>query len=267
MLRRFEKELNSAKMKSHPSEPMSPYNTDEVCNPNRQASHLTIRTSDPTFCSPSAHFSANDLSPTSLQTYPVLDGYLPSSNDSRSMDIMDEVDEDDDPDRQEDAFFPAELIKSETQQNFFFRTILNPEEVRAAASPNRSSSFTPHQVVSTSNGLSDPITAGIVTETEAVTLFDAIFLRLNPFINLFDPALHTVSYVRSKCPFLFTTLIMAGCNFFQTEQFKQCQKLANEFAVRAFTESWARVEVVQAFACLTYWQDPDDDVSTSYSYD
>ena len=268
MLRRLEKGLNSAKMKSHPSEPTSPYNTDEVRNPNQQASHLTIRTSDPTFCPPSAHFSANDLSPTSLQTYPVPDGYPPSSNDSRSMDIMDEVDDDDDPDRQEDAFFPAKLIKSENQRNSFFRTILNPEEVPAAASLNRSGSFTPpHQVVSTSNGLSDPITAGIITEKEAVTLFDAIFLRLNPFINLFDPALHTVSYVRSKCPFLFTTLIMAGCKFFQAEQFKQCQKLANEFAFRAFAECWKRVEVVQAFACLTYWKDPDDNVSTSHSYD
>lgn len=259
MLRRLEKGLNSAKMKSHPSEPSSPYNTDEVRNPNQQDSYLTIRTSDPTFCPPSANFPANELSPTSLQTYPVPDGYPPSSNESRSMDIMDEDDDDDDPDRHEDAFFPAKLIKRENQRNSFFRTILNPEEVPAAASLNRSNSFTPpHQVVSTVSGLSDPITAGIITEKEAVTLFDAIFLRLNPFINLFDPALHTVSYVRSKCPFLFTTLIMAGCRFFQAERFKPCQKLANEFAVRAFAEAWKRVEVVQAFACLTYWKDPDD---------
>ena len=264
MLRRLEKGLNSAKMKSHPSEPTSPYNTDEVRNPNQQdPSYLTIHTSDPTFCPPSTHFPANDLSPPSLQTYPVPDGYPPSSNDSRSMDIMDEDDDDDD--RHDDAFFPAKLIKRENQRNSFFRTILNPEEVPAAASLNRSNSFTPpHQVVQAPS-LSDPITAGIITEKEAVTLFDAIFLRLNPFINLFDPALHTVSYVRSKCPFLFTTLIMAGCKFFQAERFKQCQKLANEFAVRAFAESWKRVEVVQAFACLTYWKDPDDNVSASQS--
>ena len=269
MLRRLEKGLNSAKMKSHTSEPTSPYNADEVRNPNQpDPSYLTIRTSDPTFCPPSAHFPPNDLTPPSLQTYPVPDGYPPSSNGSRSMDIMDEDDDDDDPDRHDDAFFPAKLIKRENQRNSFFRTILNPEEVPASASLNRSSSFTPpHQVVSTPSGLSDPITAGIITEKEAVTLFDAIFLRLNPFINLFDPALHTVSYVRSKCPFLFTTLIMAGCKFFQAERFKQTQKLANEFAVRAFAESWKRVEVVQAFACLTYWKDPDDNVSTSQSHD
>jgi NDP-sugar pyrophosphorylase family protein len=110
------------------------------------------------------------------------------------------------------------------------------------------------------SGLNDPITAGIIDEDEAKVLFDLIYLRLNPFINLFDPTLHSVPYVRSKCPFLFTTLIMAGCKFFKPEVFKQCQKLANEFAIRAFAEAWKRVEVVQAFACLTYWKDPDDNV-------
>jgi hypothetical protein len=271
MLRRLEKGLNSAKMKSHPSEPTSPYNTDEVRSSSQpDSSYLTIHSSEPAFCPPNVHFPANNLPPPSLQTYPAPDCYPPSSNGSRSVDVMDEDDDDDDdddPDRHEDAFFPAKLIKRENQRNSFFRTILNPEEVPAATSLNRSNSFTPPlQAVPTPSSLSDPITAGIITEKDAVTLFDAIFLRLNPFINLFDPALHTVSYVRSKCPFLFTTLIMAGCKFFQAERFKQCQKLANEFAIRAFAEAWKRVEVVQAFACLTYWKDPEDNVSASQPY-
>ncbi len=109
-------------------------------------------------------------------------------------------------------------------------------------------------------GLNDPITAGIVNEKEVQDLFDLVFLRLNPFINMFDPTLHTVSYVRSRCPFLFTTLVMAGCKFFRPEKFKECQKLSQEYAIRAFSEGWKRVEVVQAFACLTYWKDPTDNV-------
>ncbi|KAG5220742.1 zinc cluster transcription factor [Salix suchowensis] len=51
---------------------------------------------------------------------------------------------------------------------------------------------------------------------------------------------------------------MAGCKFFKPQLFDKCKRLANEFAVRAFAEQWKRVEVVQAFACLTYWKDPDD---------
>ena len=108
--------------------------------------------------------------------------------------------------------------------------------------------------------LNDPITTGLIDENEAEVLFDLIFLRLNPFVNLFDPALHCVPYVRSKCPFLFTTMIMAACKFFKHDLFKQCQKLANDLAVRAFAEAWKRVEVVQAFACLTYWKDRGDNV-------
>lgn len=109
-------------------------------------------------------------------------------------------------------------------------------------------------------GFQDPITAGLISEDKAKMLFDAIFLRLNPFINLFDPQLHSVNYVRSKCPLLFTTLIAAGCKFFEPSLYKECLHLAHELAVRAFAEGWKRVEVVQAFACLTYWREQDDNV-------
>ncbi|PPQ90137.1 hypothetical protein CVT25_012306 [Psilocybe cyanescens] len=262
MLRRLEKGLNSAKMKSQSSDTTSPYHTDDLRPaPNQDSAYSPIRTSDPSYSSSSSHFPKNELPPPNIPPYQSADAYPPSSNGSRTMDMDDE---DEDPDRGEEAFFPAKLIRLENQRNSFFRTILNPEETPAAV-PQRSNSFTPPQNTTPApSGLNDPITAGIITDNDAKTLFDAIFLRLNPFINLFDPALHTVAYVRSKCPFLFTTLIMAGCKFFKAEKFKECQKLANEYAVRAFSESWKRVEVVQAFACLTYWKDPDDSRTWTY---
>jgi hypothetical protein len=181
---------------------------------------------------------------------------------------MDIGDDNEDGDRAEEGLYPAKLIRKENQRNSFFRTILNPEhENPTAASPqsNRDASHPPPPRSSTvSSGLNDPITAGILNEDQAKVLFDLFFLRLNPFINLFDPALHSVAYIRSKCPFLLTTLIMAGCKFFKPALFKPCQKLANEFAIRAFAEAWKRIEVVQAFACLTYWKDPDDNVRVSF---
>ena len=97
----------------------------------------------------------------------------------------------------------------------------------------------------------------------SVVLFDLLFLRLNPFICLFDPSLHSVSYVRSRSRFLFTTLIMAGCKFFRPELYHVCAKMANDLAIRAFTENWISVEVVQAFACLCYWKEPEDTVRDS----
>lgn len=169
----------------------------------------------------------------------------------------------DDEDDRGDEKFPAKLIGRE---NSFFRTILNPEHKSpypTTASQTSRSDLDGLQLSRPAPlpaGIQDPITAGLILEDKAKMLFDAIFLRLNPFINLFDPQLHSVGYVRSKCPFLFTTLIAAGCKFFEPSLYKECLHLAHELAVRAFAEGWKRVEVVQAFACLTYWREQDDNV-------
>lgn len=248
MLRRLEKGLNNAKLKSQSADLFSPDSRNGSLDPS-------YRSADIPYGSPNTHFPTNELPPLNLPSFHG-DAY-PQSNrpDAHPMDMDDD---DDDPDP-----FPAKMIsKEKNQRNSFFRTILNPEEAPPGIGPNRGNSFSPPQPRSApaASGYNDAIAAGIVDEEQAKVLFDLIFLRLNPFINLFDPALHSVHYVRSKCPFLFTTLIMAGCKFFKPELFKQCQKLANEFAVRAFAEAWKSVEVVQAFACLTYWKDPDDNV-------
>ncbi|KAG6833202.1 hypothetical protein H0H87_010265 [Tephrocybe sp. NHM501043] len=255
MLRRLEKGLNHAKMKSQ---------TAEASASNGGPEFASGRPGDGPYHASGSHFNGKELPPLGMSHYPGAEGYTQSSG-SRSMDIDDE----DDAEQNEEAIFPQGLIRRENQRNSsFFRTILNPEA--ESTSPNGQTNhncpLTPPlaRLAPMPDGLNDPITAGIITEEDAKVLFDAIFLRLNPFINLFDPALHSVTYVRSKCPFLFTTLIMAGCKFFRHDLFKQCQKLANEFAVRAFAEAWKSVEVVQAFACLTYWKEPDDNVRSHF---
>ena len=254
-------------MKSQNTDNSTPYHaSDSRLGPPHDSLYPTIRPTDHAYGDSSTHFPSNELPPLNLPSYQNGNGYLPPTHASRSIDMTDDDDDDDDgddDDRNNESFFPAKLIRRENQRNSFFRTILNPEESPAASGPsNRGTSYTPPQIrlAPLPSGLNDPITAGIISEEGAKMLFDLIYLRLNPFINLFDPALHSVTYVRSKCPFLFTTLIMAGCKFFKPEIFKPCQKLANDFAVRAFSEAWKRVEVVQAFACLTYWKDPDDNV-------
>ncbi|KAG5645860.1 hypothetical protein DXG03_005202 [Asterophora parasitica] len=257
MLRRLEKGLNSAKMKSQTTEASTSRHIPQ------ESLYAPPRSVDGPYTTPASHFPSKELPPLNLSGYPNGDAYAPHSNGgSRSM----EIDDEEDPDRNDESIFPEKLIRRENQRNSFFRTILNPEEAPPSSGhPNHSASLTPPtRLAPVSSGLNDPITAGLITEEDAKVLFDVIFLRLNPFINLFDPALHSVAYVRSKCPFLFTTLIMAGCKFFRPEMFKQCQKLANDFAVRAFAEAWKRVEVVQAFACLTYWKDPDDNRTWTY---
>jgi hypothetical protein len=83
---------------------------------------------------------------------------------------------------------------------------------------------------------------------------------------LFDPVLHTVEYVRSTCPFLFTCLIMAGCKFWKPHLYPACQQLAHDTCVKVFQHSVKSVGVVQAFACMTYWKEPDDNVCPSVPF-
>ena len=264
MLRRLEKGLNTAKLKSQSNDSAVSYAMSDSRSASHTSSHAGVLRSVDQHHSPSGtHFPSNELPPLNLP-YQATHTYSTSSNGSRSMDIGDD---NEDGDRAEEGLYPAKLIRKENQRNSFFRTILNPEHENPtimSAQPNRGTSHpAPPRPTTISSGLNDPIAAGILDEDEAKVLFDLIFLRLNPFVNLLDPALHSVPYVRSKCPFLFTTLIMAGSKFFKPTIFKPCQKLANEFAIRAFAEAWKGIEVVQAFACLTYWKDPDDSVCFS----
>lgn len=257
MLRRLEKGLNNAKAKSQVNTEaalgVAPYPTDPRASSSQDAAYQPLRPDGP-YSSPTSQYSSTQLAPLNLP-YSSPNTY----NSSTPAPRMDIDEEEEDADRAGDNIFPAKLIRKENERSFF-NVVLGPHDNSSSPNPppNRGTSFTPPRTVP---GLDDPIAAGIVTEEDAKVLFDLLFLRLNPFINLFDPTLHTVAYVRSRCPFLFTTLIMAGCKFFRHDKFKECQKLANQFAVRAFSESWKRVEVVQAFACLTYWKDPNDGVS------
>ncbi|GLB35263.1 putative fungal specific transcription factor [Lyophyllum shimeji] len=238
MLRRLEKGLNSAKMKSQTTEASNSHDA------GQDHLHPVSRHSDGAYKTPSSRFPSKDLPPLDLHRYPVGDRYAHSSNGSRLMDIDDE----DDAERNEETIFPEKLIRRENERNSFFRTILNPEETPGPSSnPNSNAPLAQLQtrLEPVPPGLNDPITAGIISEDDAKVLFDLIFLRLNPFINLFDPVLHSVTYVRSKCPFLFTTLIMAGCKFFKAEHFKQCQKLANDFAYPNDNRTWTYI----GYAC------------------
>lgn len=254
MLRRLEKGLNTAKLKSH-------------TNDSTTASY-------PSDSRPPDRFANNELPPLNLPAeYPG----SPVGSSSRTG----RQDDDYDTEKTEENIFPAKLIQKE-QRNSFLKTILNPEPYepttsRAASERSQTADETrarsphvprhaspPASALSGLRTLRDPIATGIMDERRAEILFDLFFLRLNPFINLFEPALHNVSYVRSRCPFLFTTIIMGCCKFFDEPLYKAVQQLANEFAVKAFTEGWKRVEVCQAFACLTYWKEPDDNRTWTY---
>ena len=111
--------------------------------------------------------------------------------------------------------------------------------------------------------LEDPVQMGLMDERTAENIIDLVLIRLNPFVNLFDPELHSSAYIRKRSPFLFTTLLMAGSKFFKPQLYPKCRELAEQHAIKAFAEGRKSVEVVQSFMCLTYWKEPDSTASIS----
>lgn len=262
MLRRLEKGLNTAKQKSSMNDSLV---LPPIVGPSSGDSRFRDNGG------PSGtHYPGQELPPLNLPSH-MQDGYARSNQPSDS-----EMDEDDEADEKDGGMYPARVIKQNERNSSFFKTILNPSDeapvARSSGASDRSSSQHPRsppynksQPSTSTNSLfgdgqtlKDPVEAGLLQEEEVRNLWDIFFIRLNPFINLFDPALHTYEYVRAKCPFLFTAFIMACCKFFKPERYQPVLRLAHQFAVRAFAENWKRVEVVQAFACMTYWKEPDD---------
>ncbi|KAL7283115.1 hypothetical protein ACG7TL_002540 [Trametes sanguinea] len=247
MLRRLEKGLNNAKAKQPPTSLLSQ-------------------------TSPSAaQFSSADGAGPST--------FAPSS--SHSAQQYDDTMDDDEDDRPEEALYPEKVIRS--SRSSFLDVVMNPEPPAApdhahpvsggssdrahslpktaSHSPTRSQgSPQPRPYTGLFNGYvpKDPVAAGIIPETQVDHFFDMFFLRLNPFINLFDPSLHSPAYIRRLSPFLFTAILMACCKFFCANLYPAVRRLAEEWCVFTFQEGIESVETVQALACMTYWKEPAD---------
>lgn len=261
MLRRLEKGLNTAKAKQQASE--NPTSESRLAGLGDAHMRLVqLSQADPSQYRSDAngrraHFGGSDP-------------YHPQLSGSSSVD-----EDENDGEPNEEGVYPAKLIKKERQRNSFFGTVLGPSGSGRSAGENgypaiaannleRSSylSEVPQQISSTSimDSVDDPVQHGLMDEATAENIIDLVLIRLNPFINLFDPELHSASYIRRKSAFLYTTLLMAGSKFFKSQLYTRCRDLAERHAVKAFAEQHKSVEVVQAFMCLTYWKEPDNTV-------
>ncbi|KAG8801147.1 hypothetical protein FRC16_001206, partial [Serendipita sp. 398] len=252
-----------------------------VLPPSQQPPPHEILTSDHSHpASLTSGSSGVGSTPTQLFDMPYQVTYPSSDTRQSERDSVEESTPDAD-----ENIYPARVVDKETKRHSFFGTILNPTNAnenvmngmvgeRGANHKADAGNYTnrdgraiiapPVRALVWDPNVQDPIAAGLLDEKEAKVLFDLVFMRLNGFINLFDPRLHTVPYVRSRSPFLFSVLIMAGCKFWKAELYRQCQQIAHSFALKAFAEGWQSLETCQAFESLTYWKEPDDTRTWTY---
>ncbi len=64
----------------------------------------------------------------------------------------------------------------------------------------------------------DPVELGLVELRELERLFDIFFARINPVLDLFDPFLHSVAFVRMRSAFLTTVISSMAARFSDTPQ-------------------------------------------------
>ncbi|CAD6915370.1 unnamed protein product [Tilletia controversa] len=75
-----------------------------------------------------------------------------------------------------------------------------------------------HQKLDIEEESEDPVVMGYVELREVQRLFDVFFNNINPLLLVFDPFLHSVSYVRSRSAFLTTVIISLAARFVDTQR-------------------------------------------------
>lgn len=141
----------------------------------------------------------------------------------------------------------------------------------------------------------DPITAGVLTETQARDLFAIFIKEINPSGPLLDPRIDTFDAIRSRSAFLMTAICTVTSRFFCGERqnlvdpsildpdddwsfrdyhplpphlarvtHQRCLTMAREQMTCAFADALSSIEVVQAMTMLAAWKEPDDDKAVFY---
>ncbi|TKY85966.1 hypothetical protein EX895_004791 [Sporisorium graminicola] len=119
----------------------------------------------------------------------------------------------------------------------------------------------------------DPVELGLVEIKELERLFDIFFARINPVLDLFDPFLHSVAFVRMRSAFLTTVISSMAARFSDTPQdAKLASTLDKHWQEKLLPMillgGYKSVEISQAFLILTTYSRPTnrlvDDRSWQY---
>lgn len=99
---------------------------------------------------------------------------------------------------------------------------------------------------------------GLVTPDEVDKLFEIFYTRVNPFISLLDPVLHTPATTFSRCPFLFTVICAISSRYYteKSEIYPIAMHFAKHSAANALIDGWKSVELCQAYILMSIYAVP-----------
>ncbi|PWN48844.1 hypothetical protein IE53DRAFT_412032 [Violaceomyces palustris] len=107
----------------------------------------------------------------------------------------------------------------------------------------------------------DPVEVGLVELKEVEKLFDIFFARINPILDLFDPFLHSVAYVRARSAFLTTVISSMAARFSDTPRDAEIASTLDKhwqdnILPLILLGGYKSVEISQAFLILTTYHKP-----------
>ncbi|KAF5376493.1 hypothetical protein D9615_008666 [Tricholomella constricta] len=99
---------------------------------------------------------------------------------------------------------------------------------------------------------------GLVTPEDVDKLFEIFFERVNPFISLLDPFLHTPASTFARCPFLFTVICAISSRYYseKSEIYPIAMHFAKHSAANALIDGWKSVELCQAYILMSVYAVP-----------
>lgn len=117
----------------------------------------------------------------------------------------------------------------------------------------------------------DPVEQGILSLRELEKLFDIFFHRVNPSVTLFDPFLHSVTYVRARSALLTSVIAALAARLSENERdAKIAVELERHWRQRLLPEAllggYKSVELSQAFIVLSLYHKPTNKLSEDRSW-
>ncbi|KAF8659280.1 hypothetical protein AX16_001855 [Volvariella volvacea WC 439] len=99
---------------------------------------------------------------------------------------------------------------------------------------------------------------GLVGPEDVDRLFEIFYNRVNPFISLLDPVLHTPASTFARCPFLFTVICAISSRYYaaKSEIYPIAMHFAKHSAANALIDGWKSVELCQAYILMSIYAVP-----------
>ncbi|KAF8177381.1 hypothetical protein K438DRAFT_1845777 [Mycena galopus ATCC 62051] len=99
---------------------------------------------------------------------------------------------------------------------------------------------------------------GLIVPEDVDKLFEIFYTRVNPFIALLDPVLHTPASTFARCPFLFTVICAVSSRYYpeKSEIYPIAMHFAKHSAANALIDGWKTVELCQAYILMSTYAVP-----------